>query len=130
MRWCILPRRNASRIAVWGLTLVTRGTLLAQPRSARAQDFTISPSTGAETVTFELQGTGWPAGTTLNLYWHGPDGTPRGNQPVPVATDGAFQLSIVPATDLPAPRTGPWVAEVCLSQSGADDCELDEFIVE
>ena len=130
MRWCPLSRRNASRVAVWSLALVTVGALLAQPGSARAQEFTISPDAGAEAVTFQLQGMGWPAGTTLNLYWHGPDGALRGNQAVPIATDGSFQLSVVPATDLPAPRTGHWVAEVCLSRSGADDCELNDFIVE
>jgi hypothetical protein len=130
MRRCILSPKNLSRIAVGGLALLTLGTLLAQPGRARAQEFTISPYTGTEIVTFELQGSGWPAGSTPTLYWHGPDGTLRGQQAVPVAADGTFQLSVVPATDLLAPRTGHWVAEVCLTQSGADDCEDYDFIVE
>ncbi len=130
MRWCTPSRRNASQVAVCSLALVTLGTLLARPARVHAQEFTISPYTGTETVTFQLQGMGWPAGSMLNLYWHGPDGTLRGNQAVPVAADGTFQLSVVPSTELPAPRTGHWVAEVCRTQSGADDCEEYDFIVE
>lgn len=111
-------------------SLIAAASFLAVSAVASAEpSVTISPSAGAATDVFTLDGTGLPPGLALDINFVAPEGTVYStaaiNKVVVVDPSGNFQFSVDPQVDFSDSNTGTWMVQVCAS--GTDNCVQTTF---
>ena len=96
---------------------------------ASAADVSIVPSSGSQSDTYAIQGSGLPAGLALDINFISPDGTVFStaalNQVAVVDPDGSFTFQFVPINEFTGESLGNWTAQVCTS--GTDNCVQTTF---
>ncbi|MFN8525327.1 MAG: hypothetical protein U0821_19700 [Chloroflexota bacterium] len=89
----------------------------------------IAPSSGHQSETFTVSGTGLQPGLALDINFKSPGGTVFStaalNKVVVVGPDGKFAFDFIPANSFAGEDAGEWDVQVCVTQT--DDCAEGDF---